>query len=139
MTDDGTCKFCKVGYYLLDIPDLNKKCKKCPPNAICEGGNSIYPKAGYSRPHELSESVIKCLSNDICLEGNSTYPLGICTTGYEGFACSHCQSKYTQDHHSVCNKCSQYEFVVLKAVFWICWTTMVAVVISTLIEQFLVN
>ena len=129
---DNTCKLCPSGTYSLIDPMLIssklQKCILCPPNAICQGGGSLYPQSGYFRKNNLSTNVLKC-DSDACLgffiSGNNSIiktfndSLGFCMEGNSGVLCFYCEHQYGKyDKSSSCKKCLQQEIIVyLRMIF----------------------
>jgi hypothetical protein len=67
---DSSCYQCAENEYSLIDPMLRQEkelCHPCPENAICEGGASIHPKAGFWRSSSNSSKIVKCLSPKFCL------------------------------------------------------------------------
>jgi len=42
-TPRGTCERCGYGFYSMAVPDGESACKLCENNAVCLGGNVMYP------------------------------------------------------------------------------------------------
>jgi hypothetical protein len=55
--NSGECKMCEPGIeYLIDPPEKEESCKQCPVfEAVCYGGNRIYPKHGFWRNSKTTD------------------------------------------------------------------------------------
>ncbi len=93
----NTCTKCDSGAYSFTDPKRAKVCNSCLDNAVCLGGEALYPSPGYWRIDKYSENIIECPNADACLGGqldpdniaNISYT-GACDPKYEGVACSSC-------------------------------------------------
>ena len=63
----GKCKTCDAGTYLLTAPSPNELCKTCKSEAVCLGGNQIYPLRGYWRGSTTSDDFLTCRNDVACL------------------------------------------------------------------------
>eukprot|EP00347_Sterkiella_histriomuscorum_P022266 403331092 len=106
----GKCKQCEApDYYSLQLVDKITPCKECQKTkSYCEGGNLIYPKAGYWRNSNESDNFFKCRNDEACLGKN--FPennlLGKCAQGYSGKICIDCEIGYSRTGSTYkCSKC----------------------------------
>ena len=97
------CVLCRAPKYSFSPVD---PCRDCPSEAVCTGGASVYPKAGYWRYDWLSTTFLQCpnpaaclnFTNSIVCEANRTCPNqgytpsleGTCSEGYTGNLCQTC-------------------------------------------------
>ena len=94
LTKFGTCEVCSYGFYLIEVPNAISKCKTCELNAICMGGNSLFPVQGYTKSYPYSTNIVECHNSPACLQGDTTELTGICAPGYSGFMCGSCQDNF---------------------------------------------
>ena len=105
---NGECKICDPGTYNLQV---GGNCKRCPSTAVCEGGPSVYPMAGYWRGSNSSENIYECYYAPACLGGlhpqkNLT---GNCARGYRGVLCDICGTSFSKFSSSnMCSACPPF-------------------------------
>jgi hypothetical protein len=98
------CYFCPYGSFALK--ETSTKCRDCPLNAICHGGNNIEVKKGYWRVSNSSDEVLKCKGTSVaaCTGGsNGQYT---CTHGNVGPYCTLCKEQYLVTIDGTCKYCS---------------------------------
>ncbi len=62
------CTPCPIHQYSFADPFKAPSCLLCDQKRMtCEGGDVVYPKAGYWRMNVLSDNFIKCPQDDACL------------------------------------------------------------------------
>ena len=67
---DHSCRFCQESTYSIKDPMLSNatlECKNCPSNAICPGGDYIYPLQGNWRHSDNSSLILTCPTEEACL------------------------------------------------------------------------
>jgi len=80
------CQCCAPYTYAFEV---TASCSACPPNALCPGGDVVWPVAGYWHSSNYSVQMHKCpLSTTSCGEQ------GICRQGYTGNMCGACAAGY---------------------------------------------
>ena len=103
MRKENECWICEKGKYSLNP---GEPCKKCPDEAECYGGYSVFPKKGYWRPSEFTDKFFKCPNEEACLGGVESHSYtGECLEGYRGNMCSGCQRGYSYTLTRECQKC----------------------------------
>jgi ribosomal protein S27E len=70
LTSSLACEACPNNTYYYEAPNSISTCKECGDTAVCYGGNSTAPKAGYWRANATSESYVECPRKASCLGGN---------------------------------------------------------------------
>jgi hypothetical protein len=101
---DYSCYRCENSTYSLVN---NSACLQCPQDAICDGGNVIYPRAGYWRSSELTKDFYECVYKESCLQGSSFDQAYKCQTGYEGLLCNNCREGYHKRSSRECAECPE--------------------------------
>lgn len=115
------CVLCRAPKYSFSPAD---SCRDCPSEAVCAGGASVYPKAGYWRYDWLSTTFLRCPNPAACLnatnttvcEGNRTCLSqgytpsfeGTCLQGYTGNLCQTCALNYHRTAKIWCTACPSY-------------------------------
>lgn len=61
------CNPCARGSFSLNDPFRAKDCEPCENNAICLGGNVMFPQLGYWRINSLSDNFVSCSNFGSCL------------------------------------------------------------------------
>jgi hypothetical protein len=80
-----------------------KVCLKCPQNAVCNGGDEMWPMDGFWRSSNRSAQMHKCpLFTKSCGEQ------GVCLEGYTGTLCGACAEGYGQTLPLKCGKCMAF-------------------------------
>ena len=100
------CVVCPADTYSLIVNA--SACKACPAEATCKGGATFYPRPGYWRPSDLSESLLECPRTESCLgSDNYTSLVGSCAQGYHGNLCQTCDSGYSRTERDACSLCPE--------------------------------
>lgn len=78
-------------FNLKIVDPMGMTCKACISDRMeCQGGDRIIIKAGFWRPHNLSDQVEECKNNKAnCLE-SELYSNFNCREGYTGALCEAC-------------------------------------------------
>lgn len=105
----------------------------------CLGGNRIIIKAGYWRPHNLSDTVVECKNKpENCLESKE-YSNFTCVEGNMGALCEACDlhgvttpsgTKYSISSSYTCGKCDKVFLNGLRVFFmnvWVLFSMLLAV------------
>lgn len=103
-TSEIMCKECDSGTFIIYPAD---NCLTCPTGAVCPGGDSVIPNAGYWRSSVFSEYVYKCSTTEACLGGSTEDFIGACFEGYEGILCQSCQIGFSLSNSGKCSKCPE--------------------------------
>ena len=110
--NDNTCFLCKPGFYSYVNPMLiekkYQKCSICVSNAVCLGGNQLYPLSNYYKVFENSTYMTPCLSDGICT-GYKANVSGYCELGNIGVLCSYCDYNYDKSGKGYCSNCLNLE------------------------------
>jgi len=121
---DHSCRECQVNTYSLEDPmiqNANLNCINCPSNAICLGGDSIFPLPGYWRQNENSSLILTCPTEEACLGydmNNLTQQeklSGRCHPNYLGNLCYLCKSGLARENDiSNCEECKGMIWTYIK-------------------------
>ena len=138
--EDYACYKCDNETFSVGDP-MNKslKCKACPENALCFGGDAIYPHQGSWRASSNSSLILKCPTPESCLGidtpeifgkimnlsrllGNISFSTsemisGKCGTYYWGNLCYSCKNGYGRFNDSpnaFCTECKNMVWPYVK-------------------------
>jgi hypothetical protein len=104
-TEQGTCRKCGYGFYLIDPPDRVRACLQCDINAVCYGENVIAPRDGHYRSSATSVIITECFNQKACKGGDKDHPMGVCAEGYRGYMCGSCDATWVNDDSKSCREC----------------------------------
>jgi hypothetical protein len=131
-TRRGTCERCGYGFYSMDVPDGQSSCTLCENNAVCLGGNVMYPMAGHYKKVPYGGAVFRCYNQNACLEGSADALTGTCAAGYQGFMCGSCVNMFYKNAQSQCSRCPSYNTAMIQAALRLLWLTVLIYGISKL-------
>ena len=137
-TSGNTCEKCGYGFYLLQPPDREKKCKQCELNAECKGENSLIPNEGYFRSSNDSSEILQCRNQKACKQGDVENPLGQCSVGYQpgSYMCGSCDDDHVNRHGLDCSKCPGKQENAAYSFFKLIWLTILILTIAKMNEQY---
>ncbi|TNV88103.1 hypothetical protein FGO68_gene7380 [Halteria grandinella] len=118
LIQNGRCKACGEGYYLLISPTEPTQCLKCQELVSqCPGGSELYPLAGYWRSSNSTDEFLQCINTAACLSKDDRYnnSQGQCASEYQGILCANCKQGFSKTYASnECLKCpSQINNILL--------------------------
>ena len=116
----------------MAVPDGESSCKLCENNAVCLGGNVMYPMAGHYKKVPYGGAVFSCYNQNACLEGSADALTGTCAAGYQGFMCGSCVNMFYKNAQSQCSRCPSYNTAMIQAALRLLWLTVLIYGISKL-------